>query len=359
MWGWRTHPHHDEDATALWARTRDLQPAEDTLTRARLTAALAAEHLLLPHAGAGEESTRLADEAVAAVRRSGRKGAGELVTLRLAHSALLRPALLHHRMPLSDEIVGLAAAVGQPHDLATALTARAQDRGELGRLADVHSDVVRAHELAEQHHLSQNRMVTQWCLSLRRTLEGRWSEAERMIEENDAFQATLAMSGRGIGPCQLSMLRDLQGRLPELERTLREHRALHPAIREIHALAMVRADRLDELRTLLGPWSEQPALLQDYLWLFLSAVRAEVWVALGDQGAAADLTAALTPYADRLAISVAVGFRGSMRLTLGRLAAALGETEQARAHLLAARRAHDELGLDLWTGVADTELARL
>ena len=199
VWGWRTHPHHDEDATALWARTRDLQPAEDTLTRARLTAALAAEHLLLPHAGAGEESTRLADEAVAAVRRSGRKGADELVTLRLAHSALLRPALLHHRMPLSDEIVGLAAAVGQPHDLATALTARAQDRGELGRLADAHSDVVRAHELAEQHHLSQNRMVTQWCLSLRRTLEGRWSEAERMIEENDAFQATLAMSGRGIG----------------------------------------------------------------------------------------------------------------------------------------------------------------
>ena len=359
VWGWRTHPHHDEDATALWARTRDLQRAEDTLTRARLTAALATEHLLLPHAGAGEESTRLADEAVAAVRRSGRKGADELVTLRLAHSALLRPALLHHRMPLSDEIVGLAAAVGQPHDLATALTARAQDRGELGRLADAHSDVVRAHELAEQHHLSQNRMVTQWCLSLRRTLEGRWSEAERLIEENDAFQATLAMSGRGIGACQLAMLRDLQGRLPELESVLREHRSVHPAIREIHALAMVRAGRLDELRTLLGPWSEQPALLQDYLWLFLSAVRAEVWVALGDLRAAADLTAALTPYADRLAMSLAVWFRGSVRLTLGRLAATLGEAEQARAHLRAARRVHDELGLDLWTEVADAELARL
>ena len=82
-------------------------------------------------------------------------------------------------------------------------------------------------------------------------------------------------------------------------------------------------------------------------------------MALGDQRAAADLTAALTPYADRLAISVAVGFRGSMRLTLGRLAAALGEAEQARAHLLAARRVHDELGLDLWTEVADAELARL
>ncbi|HSF37235.1 MAG TPA: BTAD domain-containing putative transcriptional regulator [Nocardioides sp.] len=357
VWGWRVAPEYDDDAIALWRTVRDLLPADDVLTRAHLTAALAAEHLHKP--GAVDESTRLADEAIAAVRRSGHRGQRELTVLRLAHRALLRPELLHHRMPLSDEIVELAATVGQPLDHAVALSSRAQDRAELRRLDDARSDVVRAHEIAERHHLSTNLMVTGWCLALRAQLDGRLDDAERMIEEGEALQATIAESGNGIGLCQLWQLRDLQGRLAELEPMLRGLRGFHPALREGHALALARTGRLDELRTLLGSWGEQPELVRDYLWLYLVPLRAEVWALLGDRDAARDLHDALVPYADRLAVAVPVGFHGSMRLTLGRLAAVLGDTDAARAHLLEARRVHDELGLPAWVARTEAELARL
>jgi hypothetical protein len=72
--------------------------------------------------------------------------------------------------------------------------------------------VLRAHQLAEQHHLSQNLLVSGWCLALRRQIEGDLDGAEQSIAELEAFQATLAMSGVGIGLCQLANIRDLQGR---------------------------------------------------------------------------------------------------------------------------------------------------
>lgn len=357
VWGWRVAPDYDDDAIELWTTVRDLLPVDDVLGRAHLTAALAAEHLHKP--GAVAESTRLADEAIAAVRRAAGRGQRELTVLRLAHRALLRPELLHHRMPLSDEIVELAARVGQPLDHAVALSTRAQDRAELCRLEDARSDVVRSHEIAEQHRLTTNLMVTGWCLALRAQLDERWDDAERMIHEGEAFQATIAESGNGIGLAQLVQLRDRQGRLAELEPMLRGLRGFHPVLREAHALALARTGRLDELRTLLGSWGEQPELVRDYLWLFLMPLRAEVWTLLGDRDAARDLQGALEPYADRLAISVPVGFWGHMRLTLGRLAALLGDLASAREHLGEARRVHDELGLSAWVARTEQELARL
>lgn len=356
VWGWRVHPDYDDDAIALWRRVLD-SPVHDELTRAHLTAALAAEHLTKP--GAHAESTRLADEAVAAVRRTGGHGRKELAVLRLAQNALLRPDLLHHRIPLSDEIVERATRIGDPLSLASALSARAQNRAELGRLPDVLSDVTRAHELAERHRLSENRMITGWALALRKQMDEDFEAAEAAIGETEAFQATLAMSGNGIGLCQLAQLRDAQGRLPELEPMLRGLRDFHPALRELHQLALVRAGRLDELRALVGAWSEQPPLTWDYLWLVFATIRAEIWTALDDRAAATDLLADLTPYADRVAYSAPVGFRGSIRLTLGRLAACLGDVAGARAHLEASRGTHADLGLPRWVAMSEAELGRL
>jgi hypothetical protein len=360
VWGWRPHPAYDDDAIALWREVRALFSAdvpEESITWAHLTAALAAE--LLHRPGSSDESVALSDAAVAVVRRSEGRGPRELQVLRLAQVGLLRPALLHHRVPLADEVVALASRVGQPHDLSGALAARAQDRGELGRLDAALSDVVRAREVAERHRLAQNLAVTGWCLSLRRMMDGHLDDAEQMIEDNEAFQATLAVSGHGIGLCQLTLLRDLQGRAGELEPVLRRVRAHHPGLRELHALAMVRVGRLDELRLLLGEWGEQPSLLEDYLWVFLQAVRADVWSALGDAAAARELFTALAPYADRLAISVPVGFHGSVHLALGRLAATTGDRSAADEHLAAARDVHAGLGLDLWVQRTDAELERL
>ena len=357
VWGWRTSPEWDDEAIALWEEVLAAQPTDDLLTRARLTAAIAVELLYRP--GSAHRATRLADEAVSLVRRSGCAGNPELQVMRLAQMALLRPDLLHHRATLSDEIVALASRVGEPSDLAGALTARAQDHAERARMHDRLSDVLRAHELAERHHLSQNLMVSGWCLALQRQLEGDLDGAEQSIADLEAFQATLAMSGEGIGLCQLANIRDLQGRLPELEPVLRQAGAFHPAFRELHALALLRAGAHGQLRLLLGPYAEQPDLTFDYMWLPFMAIRAEIWCGLSDAEAAADLYTRLEPYADRLAYSVPVAFRGSMQHTLGELARVTGDRPAARHHLSTALQVHTELGLQAWVGRTDDAMARL
>jgi hypothetical protein len=165
--------------------------------------------------------------------------------------------------------------------MAAALTARAQDRAEVGGMADAHSDVVRAHDLAQRHHLSQNWMVSGWCIALRRQVDEEWDEAEQQIADLETFQATLAMAGVGIGLAQLANLRDLTGRLPDLEPVLRRAAPFHVAIRELHALAPGARGRARGGRLRIGPYPEQPAFSFDYMWLPFMAVRAEVWSALG------------------------------------------------------------------------------
>lgn len=357
VWGWRPDSTYDDAAIALWREVLDLQPADALLARAHLTAGLAAEHLNRP--GDATESTRLADAAVAAIRRLGAHGPAELLVLRIAHMAMLRPDLLHHRMPLVDELVEVSARVGQPADVAAALVNRGQERGFLGRLADARSDIVRAHELATAHHLLEIRVIAGWSLVTFLQLDDDLDRVEAAIEANEQLHASLASAGEGIGVAQRVFLRDAQGRLPELEPGLRQARLFHPAMREVHALAMVRAGRLDELRTLLGDWADQPPLLRDYQFVLLTAIRAQVWLGLGDERACADLYADLLPYADRLAITLPVGFIGSARLFLGRLAVATGDREAARTHLTAAREVHAALGLPRWVAVAEAELARL
>lgn len=356
-WGWRLDAEYDDDAIALWREVLARVPEDDVMARAHLTAGLAFEHLQRP--GDSSEATRLADDAVAMVRRSGQVGSEGLPALRLAQQALLRPELLHHRFPLADELVELTRRVGRPHDVAAALINRASERSDLGRFADARSDVVRALELATHHHLSEIKVIGGWEEAVLLLLDGELERSEAATEATEQLQASLAVSGEGIGVAHRVFVSDIRGRLHELEPILRQLRLFHPALMELHALSMVRTGALDELRTMLGAWSEQRPVLRDYQFLLMSSVRAETWLALGDEAAVADLYAGLAPFADRFAVTLPVGFRGSMRLTLGRLAAGLGDTAAAREHLELARQRHDELSLPYWVQVTEVELDRL
>lgn len=357
VWGWRNAGDWDDDAVALWEGVLARVPAELTETRALVQVALAVELLYRP--GSADRTTALADEAVQAVRRSGGHDTVRFQVLRLAVQALLRPNLLYHRMPIVDELIGLAVVLGDASGLAGALTTRASDRAELGLLEDAHADLVRADGLARRHQLPGNLLVSGWCLATWRQLEGDLDGAEASIAELEAFQATLAMAGEGIGLCQLATLRLLQGRLPELRPALRAAAEGFALFHELHALALVQEGRLDEARRALGAWSEQPPLPWDYLWVGFTVFRAYTWMALGDRVAVADLRAQLTPYADRLAGTIAVCVLGSVELVLGELAAADGDPVAARDHLDRARRTHEELGLTLWLARTDEAIARL
>ena len=55
-------------------------------------------------------------------------------------------------------------------------------------------------------------------------------------------------------------------------------------MRELHALALVRAGRADRAREVLGAWREQPPLARDYLEIGLNALRSRTWIALARPG---------------------------------------------------------------------------
>ena len=357
VWGWRGHPDWDDGAIALWREVRDRVAGTDPAAHAQLTAALAFELFLRP--GAHEESNRLAEEALAEIRQASTDERQRLAVVQLATSALLRPELVHRRLALYDEMLELARATGAHAAAATSLSSRASDRATLGLLDQARSDVLRSRELALRHHIPQNLVVTGWITSTLLQMEGRLEEAEQAIADVQALEATLAMAGRGIELAQLANVRDLQGRLAELEPALAAVAGYHPAFVELHALSLVAAGRLDELRLRLGSYAEQAPVHRDYMWLGLTCIRARCWAALGDQEAVADLRVELAPYADMLAGTIAVTFQGCVHHTLGLLALAADDREAAANHLRRARDVHERLGLALWVDRTDALLARL
>jgi DNA-binding SARP family transcriptional activator len=360
VWGWRLHPSYDQDAIDLWGRVRAQleRSGGDVVVWARLTAALALECFFKP--GMEVETTRLAEEALTAVRRATADPVERMKVVQLALAAMLRPEHQSRRLALHDELVELATRASAPSRLSTALAGRAADLGESGRLEAARSDVVRARDLAERHRLSENLLVTGWAEALLLQVDERWSEAEVALDRLDAFEATLATPGRGITLAQRAVLRELFGRLPELRETLGAVAGFHPFFREMYAVSLVRSGDREGARRWLGPWLEQPPLPRDYLWTATTTVRSWVWVALRDAEAVADLRRQLTPYADRLVYgSATVAFLGSLHLWVGELAAADGDRAAARQHLDEALATHRRLGLPFWTVRVEQSLLRL
>ena len=358
VWGWRDQHAFDDDAIALWREVLAALPDAPSARRAHLRSALAVELFLKP--GADVESAELAEEALREVAAATVDPAARLRVLQCAMSALLHPDLLARRLELYDEMIELSVLLDEPTTLALVLTTRASDRGEVGLLSEARSDVLRASEVAQRRQLSQNLVITGWCRAILSQVDEDWEGAEQRIRDLEDFQATLSISGSGIGLCQVATMRELHGRLPELLEPLEFAAPHHPILRDLHALALVRAGRGEEARLILGPWREQPVMARDYGWVLSGVLRSWLWTALEDQEAIADLRAHLTPYADRLAVgSLAIAFVGSIELTLGELAVAAGEPEAAREHLERSLRRHRELGLDFWARRSQARLDAL
>ncbi|MGY1773280.1 BTAD domain-containing putative transcriptional regulator [Blastococcus sp. SYSU D00813] len=354
VWGWRMRGAVDETAIALWeslldAPDGDLSPGQ----RARVQAALTIEYLYAP--GTTERSTALLDAAIDATRGPGLTDRERAAVLHVTTGALTRPGLLHRRAAVVDELVALDTRTGDGAALAYALTQRAAVRGELGRLDDAGSDLVRASQLAERHAVPQVLLIAGWGLALVRQARDDMSGAEADVARLERLAQTLAMAGVGVGLAQLITVREAQGRLAELEPELSRAAEHQPGeMRDAHALALIAAGRATEARLLLGAWAEQPPINPDYLWLSLTTLRAWVWLDLHEAGLAgddvvADLRSRLEPYADLFAVGgMSALFLGSVAHTLARLAAAQGDRAAARRYAESAVHRHGAAGLVRW-----------
>ncbi|TQM01727.1 AfsR/SARP family transcriptional regulator [Pseudonocardia kunmingensis] len=342
IWTWRDYGRPDEEAIRLWEDVLAGLPETEPLLRAHVRAALAVELLYVP--GSAARSTRLVDQAVVAARRADSPH-DLLRILQLAHLVLVRPDLLDRRIAIADELVTHAARLDDAAELAAALCKRAVDRAESGRWEQACTDLCRAKRLAERHQIVPVLLIAGWGLALAIQATGDFAGAEAAIEQIETLQSTVSMGAVGVGLLQRATIRIVQGRLAELEPELRAAVEQRPALRDLHALALISGSREDEARELLGDWPEQPPLLWDYFWISLTAIRAQVWLAFGDPQAVADLRRRLTPYARRLAVAgMAGGFLGSISHTVGRLALADGDRDAAAHYLQLALDTHRGLG---------------
>jgi hypothetical protein len=96
-------------------------------------------------------------------------------------------------------------------------------------------------------------------------------------------------------------------------------------LRDWYALASLSAGRVEDARTALGPWRQQPEVPPDYLWTTHLAIRAELGSALGSAEAAKELRIQLAQYEDRIAfggtgITMASFLGHQVGLLLGRKA---------------------------------------
>ena len=167
--------------------------------------------------------------------------------------------------------------------------------------------------------------------------------------------------GAGYHVGQLAV-RTEQDRLGELRESLDAQLAMSPDLPVLQlARGFIDAEtgRLEPAGRLLDAVAAKGfAFPFDRTRAFSLARCADIALRVGADRHAADLYDRLLPHRTQFATPAGISSRGSVELSLGRLAVALGRRDAAREHLAAARRAHDRLDAPLLrarTALADGE----
>lgn len=345
LWSWRTEHHADEDAVALWQRVLAGLDPDAVGLRARILAALSVEVM---HDPPGGRCGPWVDEALDLARHDDDRT--RIDVLQVVLNALRRPDLLPRRVAAADELVALCVRERDERALAVALCKRALNHSAYGRSEDAEADLRRALGLAEAHRLATAQFVIRLGLAVLSQARGEVEESAEHLRAAESVQATIAMAGAGITASVRVSERFAAGRLAPDDPDLGSAAGLHPSLRDLRPLALAASGRIDEARSLLGAWPEQPPLIWDYLWVTGTVVRAHLWARIGDLAAITDLRSQLTPYADRIADgAMAACFFGSVEHALALLDAAAGDRTASARHAEAALSLHERAAWPRWS----------
>ncbi len=346
LWSWREYGRVErESAQAVRAVIDELPPGHPAI-RARLLCVVGGELYYDPaesdtvrdltaHAGALE--AEISDP-------RDRSRVGEM-----RHTLLLDPRATRQRFALADRLVRAAEQVADPVAIARALIYRAADRIELGEVEAGLRDHARAEAVSGTAAPIPVRVALTWAQIVMLLARGRFSEAAAQVGAVEDLHSTSTLPGRQSVPVAVAAsMHHIRGTLPEAEPLLRAGFAATGlgVVGDWHALAMVRAGRLADARALLGPWAAQPPVPWDYLALNHLAIRAELWAALGDRRACADLAGLLSPFVGRIALAGSgVAIHGFVDAPLGLAVAGAGDLDRAVSLLDGAVRRNEETGL--------------
>jgi eukaryotic-like serine/threonine-protein kinase len=321
-------------------------PAGDSALRARLLARLALE------VGSASEPLErrvaISEEAIAMAHRLG--DAEALITgLHSRQGSLAAPGHATEPLAHSEEMLRVAQESANPEFEFLAHNARLHSFLELCDRWGVETETQAMAAIAERMRQPFYRWHTMCLRTLSATLDGRFTDAERLAQEaldlgrlRDTEVAVYVFRY-----AQLLAIRWAQGRLPELWPELRHHGERFPWLpRWRDALAAAELGDEEAARRELERYATRGfAALQHYpLWLLHLCSLADACVLVGDERRGVELYELLLPHADDNAVSYTQQAFGPVALRLGKLAAMVERWEDADRHFATALDRCEHLG---------------
>ncbi len=196
------------------------------------------------------------------------------------------------------------------------------------------------------------RWTALWAQSAHQWIAGDLSAAERLTMTAAATaRAHNIPEGSLITFGQLLAVRTEQGRLDELIEPLSRQLEHNPGLRLLQltrGFVLAETGRRNEAAAVLADLAQDGYRFEfDRTRAFNLARCADIALRVGDLDAAPRLYEALLESRRQFATPAGIATRGSIELSLGRLASALGREAAAEAHLQAAMRAHRAFGAPL------------
>ena len=322
----------DDERVEVLRAALELVPRDDP-RRPRVQSLLGME---LAYSGALEERKSLTEEALAAAREQGDPALVASVLID-RFFAIWTAETAAERRAVVDELRTMAEHLEDPFVRFWGLGSLSYDVAlESGDVEGVEHGLAYMRESDQRLGEPFIHWCAMWFDAAFRLARGRLDEAEELIE---ASVAQALESGQGdamtIYVAQLVGLRREQGRLDELidllVQTVEDNPTL-PAFAASLGLTYLESGRQDDARVLLEEGAAQgfAHLRKDVSWHSGLAMYSELAAGLGDRDAARLLFDMLEPHAD-LMIWNGAFYLGPVASLLGRLAATLGDHEEADA----------------------------
>ena len=329
--------------------------------RPRLLARLAIEVYYVRPANLRE---RLSAEALGAGRSLG--GPALLEALGARHVALWSPAHTEERLAIADELIATARRLGAREAELQGVNWRVADLVELGDLDAARYSIAEHERLATDLRLLGYAWYVPMWRAMLALMAGRLDEAERLSQEGERIgRAAQDRNAALLFTVQRLAIRNAGGGITEADRAaIAEGARSSPAGAAwrvwAFGIALGRGDVESVRGGILREVDALASLPLDADWLYTAATLGVQVAHLGDPSAAAELYPRVLPYRDRTVTSGrATACAGSVSLSLGLLAATLGDDRAAVAHLEDAVRRNDELGAVPFAAAARHALAGL
>jgi class 3 adenylate cyclase/tetratricopeptide (TPR) repeat protein len=346
------------DAERVAVLESALDAGEPADVRARLLANLAAE---LQYAGEGRRQLVLSDEALTVARRL-----GDPVTL--AHvilarcSAIWAPATSAERLANTSELLTVAGRLDDPAVVAWTWVWRFVAAMDLTDIEEADRSLDQLVRLAADLGQPMLMWVATYLEVSRVLLAGRLADAERLLLK--ARELGVA-AGQPDAPLffgsQRFHIRFEQGCLTEL--IDRVAAALEESgrfdVRALAAFAYCELDRDHDARRVFEPLTARLGDLPIGIdWLYVAATSAVVCAHLQNRSTAATLLDLLAPYSGHL-VGTGLVWSGSVSHYLALLATTLGRFDEADQHFAAAEATHKRIGAPTWLARTRLECARM